>query len=156
MFAGKFIQKMKSINAHFGCGAVIAGTNASKMINLLTKILPYKEIGWHDIGETFYRFQLLKTRWFNIYLHWLDAPNEHPQCHDHPWDFWAIILKGGYYEFNNGVWTFRKPGSFLYRPATFAHNVVTPKPNWSIIFTSAKKREWSMISCEQNKSEEKK
>lgn len=39
----------------------------------LRRFLPHKEIGWQDIGEVFYRYQLLKTKWVNVYLHQLDA-----------------------------------------------------------------------------------
>src|ERR1700722_3982914 len=66
--------------------------------NWLRKTFKFKEIGWYDIGEKFTRYQLIKTRWFNIYLHQLTAPNWHPECHDHPWGFVAILLRKGYYE----------------------------------------------------------
>ena len=115
------------------------------MVNILLKVLPYKDISWHDIGETFYRFQLAKTKWFNVYLHYLIAPNEHPQCHDHPWNFLAIILFGGYTEFRNGKWSWKRPGSILYRPATTQHNVVTFGANWSIVITGPKIREWGLV-----------
>lgn len=112
---------------------------------ILTKLLPYKEIGWKELNEVFYRFQLLKTPWFNIYLHRLDSPNAHPQCHDHPWSFLAIILKGGYSELHDGKWKWRGPGSILFRPAEWAHNVVTFGTNWSIVITGAKKRDWGFV-----------
>jgi hypothetical protein len=130
------------------------------LTDLLCKIFPYKEMGWKEIGETFYRWTLLKTPWFRVYLHKLDAPRWHPQCHDHPWDFIAILLSGGYWEQITGknknrgqhvggkvYW--RKPGTILYRPANFAHNVVTQigVPNWSIVFVTNKKREWGMVDC---------
>lgn len=120
------------------------------LLNFLKKVLPYKEIGWKEIGETFYRFTLLKTRWFNIYLHWLDAPVWHPECHDHPWKFLAFIVWGGYWECAKGTLTWRGPGSLLYRPATFSHNVATMpgKPNWSFVVTSKKTRDWGFNSCD--------
>lgn len=111
-------------------------------------VLPYKDLSWTELGEVFYRFTLLKTPWFNIFLHRLDAKKWHPDCHDHPWAFTAILLKGGYYEYTKEtglVW--RRPGSILYRPAEWSHNVMTPTVSWSIIITSAKKREWGFQSC---------
>ena len=41
---------------------------------MLRRFLPYKEIGWVDIGEVFFRYQIVKTPWFNIYLHQLCKP----------------------------------------------------------------------------------
>src|SRR5712664_1923593 len=97
----------------------------------------FKEIGWRDIGEEFTRYQLLKRPWFNIYLHQLFAPIWHPECHDHPWGFIAILLRRGYLE-QVGLKKYRRRvGSVLFRPATFAHNVVAPYGvSWSIIFTT--------------------
>lgn len=116
------------------------------MLKLLLKVFPFKEIGWKEIGETFYRIQLVKAPWFNIYLHHLTAPNPHPQCHDHPWSFYTIILKNGYCEYRPtcNKWYHRKAGTILFRPAEFSHNVVTcdGKPAWSLVFTGPRKREW--------------
>jgi hypothetical protein len=116
----------------------------------LLRYLPYKEIGWQDIGEVFYRYQLVKTRWFNIYLHQLDAPAWHPVgCHDHPWSFVAFLLKGGYLEYDGQKRTHRYPGQILYRPATWTHDVTTPYGrSWSLIITGPKSRDWGFKSCE--------
>ena len=71
----------------------------------LRRHLRHKEIGWKPIGEVFYRYQLLKTRWFNVYLHELTAPQWHEQCHDHPGWFVTLLLWPGYLE-ENGFRTF--------------------------------------------------
>jgi hypothetical protein len=117
--------------------------------------LPYKEIGWQDIGEVFYRYQLLKTRWFNLYLHQLDAPAWHPVgCHDHPWWFVTVLLKGGYLERHvNGAvveWNRRYPGQILYRSASHAHDVITPYGrSWSLVLTGRKSRDWGFLRCDE-------
>lgn len=117
---------------------------------LLRRYLPHKEIGWREIGETFTRYAVLRTRWFNIYLHQLHAPNWHPECHDHPWGFVAILLRRGYLE-QVGEKTYRRrSGSVLFRPATFLHNVITPYgTSWSLIFTTSKHRDWGFKPCER-------
>lgn len=115
---------------------------------LLRRLFPHKEIGWPEIGERFTRFTLLRTPWFNVYLHKLEAPVPHPQCHDHPWSFVAVVLSGGYWEQSfGGDWVWRGPGSVLYRHATHRHNVVTPRgvTNWSVIFTTRKFRDWKLM-----------
>lgn len=140
------------------------------LVRMLCKVFPYKEIGWQEIDEVFFRWILFKCRWFEICLHRLDAPNWHPQCHDHPWDFYAFILKGGYLEmvdptqhlggkgqfwgtvpFSGNEIYLRKSFTLLYRPAEARHNVVTRKnvPNWSIVFMSAKRRQWGIKDCRE-------
>lgn len=109
----------------------------------------YKELGWEEIGEKFTRFILFKCAWFAIYLHKLDAPQRHSQCHDHPWHFWAILLSGGYFEEMNGKRIWRSAGSILYRTARSLHNTITRKgyPNYSIIVVSHRCRKWGMKDC---------
>lgn len=118
--------------------------------SLLRRWFPFKEIGWEEIQEKFTRFQLLKTRWGNVYLHKLDAPIKHPHCHSHPWHFVAIVLSGGYWESMNGKTKWRAPGSILWRPAETKHNVVTKGTNWSIVITTAKVRDWGIITEEDD------
>lgn len=133
---------------------------------LLCKIFPYKELGWKEIREVFFRWTLLRipfTGW-KVCLHRLDAENWHEQCHDHPWDFYAIVLGPGYYErvdpkqktTGSGIrcgddlfW--RRPGAILWRPAESKHNVITlaGRPNWSIVIMSQKKRPWGLLPCTQ-------
>lgn len=114
----------------------------------LLALLPHKDIGWTEIGEEFTRYSLLKTRWFAIYLHRLYCPNPHPNCHDHPWHFVAILLRGGYWEkIGDGPFVFRRPGSVLWRPALTSHNVLTYGVSWSIIICGSKHRDWGFHSC---------
>lgn len=108
-----------------------------------------RQIGWAEIGEDFTRYTLFTCRWGTIYLHRLIAPTPHPQCHDHPWAFVAILLAGGYREYHQGTWVQHRPGTILYRPARFAHNVVTDGVSWSIIFTGPRTRQWGFTeSCD--------
>jgi hypothetical protein len=118
---------------------------------LLRKYCPHKEIGWKEIGEEFTRFQLFKSSWLNVYLHKLNAPNWHPECHDHPWGFVAVLLVNGYLERVGYEYHPRPVGSILWRPATFAHNVITPYgTSWSIIFAGPKSRDWGFKPCDHS------
>jgi hypothetical protein len=117
----------------------------------LRRHVPFKEIGWTAIGEYFTRYQLVKTSWFNVYLHQLDAPQWHPECHDHPWGFVAVLIKSGYLERVGQEEFRRRPCSILLRPATFAHNVITPYGvSWSLILTTAKSRDWGFLPCDRS------
>lgn len=116
----------------------------------LRRKFTFKEIGWTDIGESFTRYQLWRTRWFNVYLHQLTAPAWHPECHDHPWGFVAVLLKSGYLEDFQGSKTRRRVGSVLLRRATDSHNVITPYgESWSLILTTKKSRDWGFKPCDQ-------
>jgi hypothetical protein len=122
----------------------------SRFEAFLRRHIPFKEIGWTEIGEKFTRYQLAKTPWFNIYLHQLYAPNWHPECHDHPWGFVAVLLRRGYLEQVGTKDYRRRVGSVLFRPATFAHNVITPYgTSWSLIFTTRKSRDWGFKPCDR-------
>ena len=111
--------------------------------------LEHKEIGWREIGETFTRFVLLRTRWFNVYLHYLYAPNENPKgCHDHPWSFLTLILRRGYLEYSEGTSRRRWPGMILYRRAEYSHSITTPYgPSWSIVVVGKRRRVWRFNTC---------
>jgi hypothetical protein len=113
----------------------------------LRRWFPHEEIGWEYLGEKFTRFTILKTPFFRIYLHRLDAPQWHPECHDHPWHFWTLILYGGYLEKTDRECVWRAPGTILYRPAKFRHNVITRGTSWSLILASRKVRSWGFMKC---------
>ena len=123
------------------------------MTTMIAKLLlwfPSQDLGWKEIGETFVRYDILKTRWFNLYLHYLVAERQHPNCHNHPWWFVTFILCGGYWEFTNDTkWVWRRPLSLLYRPAAWSHNVITHSTGmWSLVLTGPKRHAWGFLSCE--------
>lgn len=123
----------------------------SKFELFLRRRFQFKEIGWTEIGEEFTRFSLWRTKWFNVYLHRLNAPAWHPECHDHPWGFIAILVKNGYLERVGKKDHHRRVGSILFRPAEFTHNVITPYgTSWSIILTTPKSRDWGFRPCERH------
>jgi hypothetical protein len=115
--------------------------------DFLRKVLPHKELGWKEIGEEFTRFTLLKTPWFRVYLHRLYAPLWHNLAHDHPWDFFVLILRKGYLEMDRDGYQHRRFGSFFFHPAEYAHNVKTGGYDvaWSIVFTGPKRRPWGHV-----------
>lgn len=122
------------------------------MTMVVTRILslfPHEDLGWKEHHETFIRYTLLKTPWFRVYLHNLIAPAVHPECHNHPWSFVAVLLKGGYWEYTTETsWIFRSPGNVLFRPASWTHTVWTEDAGmWSLVFTGPKRHEWGFKEC---------
>jgi hypothetical protein len=116
------------------------------ILKLLYKI-PHQDMGWEEIQEKFTRFTLLSNRFFTVHLHRLEAPQWHPDCHDHPWSFVTLILRGGYEEQVGDKVYWRRPGTVLYRPAEFSHNVRTRGVAWSLIVRGRQRREWGFQTC---------
>jgi len=89
------------------------------------------------------RWHLLKVRDWKLFLHKFHRSDADVQ-HDHPWNFWTLVLWRGYLEETpNGrrrVW----PGQFLYRPATWIHRVelIREQPAWTLVIASPYKRGW--------------
>lgn len=132
------------------------------MFKWLLRRLPCKEIGDGKGSAFFRRYKLLDTRWGSAYLHEF-LRSDHDRClHDHPWPFVAIILRGGYWEYTgiafpgDGTYyrndrgniltavSWRRPGSILVRPATFAHRIeIEPGSRpWSLVLVGRKARDW--------------
>jgi hypothetical protein len=126
------------------------------------------------------------TKWFSIKLHKIILSDD--VCtHDHPWPFFTIILKGGYFEwtplfkpltnedddigedllyengkilkFRNGsdgeieVKRWHGPGSILYRPAEFRHQLELAKdehgnliPATTFVITGRVVRKWGFFT----------
>jgi hypothetical protein len=73
-------------------------SGSSRLERMLERLLPHEEIGWKELNEVFTRFMVVKTPWFRVFIHRLNAPKWHPQAHDHPWSFLSVILSTGYWE----------------------------------------------------------
>jgi hypothetical protein len=44
------------------------------------------------------RLRLIQTPWFGIYLHDIYEPDGDRDCHNHPWTFISVVLRGSYTE----------------------------------------------------------
>jgi hypothetical protein len=44
------------------------------------------------------RLRLLQTPWCALYVHWIYEADFDRDPHDHPWNFWSFVLRGGYVE----------------------------------------------------------
>ena len=107
--------------------------------------------------ERYYVF--LKDRtWFpfNIFVHkFLKSDPDH--LHDHPWPYFTLILKGGYYEWvpyydkDNKKMTeickWRGPGHFLICKANSYHRIdLNPAVTaWTLFIPGPQKREWGFL-----------
>ena len=101
--------------------------------------------------ERYYVF--LKDRtWFpfNIFVHKF-CKGDPGDLHDHPWPYFTLILKGGYYEWIPGedgeVRKWRGPGHFRFCGASSYHRIelvdgITP---WTLFMPGPQEREWGFL-----------
>ena len=94
---------------------------------------------------------------FNVFLHRF-LKSDPDDVHDHPWPYFTIILKGGYYEwipqFNSagrkigeiGHW--RGPGHFRHSSATSYHRIeLDPAVDcWTLFMPGPQRREWGFLT----------
>jgi hypothetical protein len=94
---------------------------------------------------------------FNVFLHKF-LRSDPDDVHDHPWSYFTLILKGGYYEwlpqFNSAgekigelqVW--RGPGHFrICRAASYHRIELDPSVTcWTLFVPGPQTREWGFLS----------
>ncbi len=114
---------------------------------------------WHDviIDDVLYlsRFQILKTPWFSIKLHWFHRPDPDRDLHDHPWAFVSFILRGGYTELINYLPScplsimHKHIRWFNFKNTVTSHRVITIKPGTlTLVITGPKKKSWGFYDEE--------
>lgn len=107
--------------------------------------------------ERYYLFLKDRQKFpFNIFLHHF-LKGDPDDVHDHPWSYFTLILKGGYWEyipqFNSegkktceiGKW--RGPGHFrLCKPISFHRIELDPSVDcWTLFMPGPQKREWGFL-----------
>lgn len=109
------------------------------------------------------RYRLLKTPWFGVYVHHILRSDNDRELHDHPWNFWSLVLWGSYVEYRPvdalppGDWLTDPDGhvrlprpwlSLARRKATDLHRVWLPngKTVWTLFISGPKYREWGFLT----------
>jgi len=82
---------------------------------------------------------------FNIFLHQFMRSDD-PVFHDHPWKYFTIILRGGYWEHTPNGKFWRGPGHFRFNNGDY-HWIECPEPGktWTLFFRGRKKKEWGFL-----------
>lgn len=110
-----------------------------------------------DYLHRYYLF-LKERTWFpfNITLHKIVCSDD-PILHDHPWSYFTIILKGGYWEhtpvYNNKgekiaeFSNWKGPGSVIWRRAHEMHwlELEEELPATTLFFMGPQKRDWGFL-----------
>lgn len=109
-----------------------------------------KEIKSKDGELHFRRWRLLKTPWFEVYIHGIYQPDHDQHLHDHPWDIWTMILKGSYIEeywddkVQMSISNVRKRFNVSYRKSKDFHKIdnLMTKKVFTLAIVGKRKREW--------------
>lgn len=118
----------------------------------------------HHLGDYVSRW-IVQHPWGTVRLHHLRRSDADPELHDHPWDFWSLLVWGTYdeeldagqhrrgrgdsptYLGPDRAARFRRPRrwlSLLYRGAEEQHRVLLPEGRtaWTLVFSGPKRRSW--------------
>lgn len=85
-----------------------------------------------------------KKRSFNIVLHKI-CQSDPADLHDHPYDYFTIILWGGYWEETDKGIYWRGPGYFSFRRAEDYHRLIVKKPCWTLFTHFKCRRPWGFL-----------
>lgn len=98
------------------------------------------------------RFYIFRVKWFSIFLHqfWASDPDH---VHDHPWDNFTWLIKGGYWEFEaDGTCKWQTKGFRRFRRAEQFHRLAIGEhaggEAWSIFFHFKRRRNWGFWTPE--------
>ncbi|MCX5660819.1 MAG: hypothetical protein NTW19_14020 [Planctomycetota bacterium] len=93
------------------------------------------------------RYYLLRTRWFEVYIHHIFRSDPDADLHDHPWWFVSCILWGGYIEHTQEGKFKRRAPQILYRPEGSPHRLELAKPAWTFVLTGPVRRTWGFVTA---------
>lgn len=121
------------------------------------KRIVYDRVDNEPYLERYYLFLKDRDRFpFNVFLHKF-LKSDPDDVHDHPWPYFTIILKGGYYEWipqfdsagrkcgEIGHW--RGPGHFRVSSATSYHRIeLDPDVTcWTLFCPGPRQRDWGFL-----------
>ncbi len=95
----------------------------------------------------FRRWRLCQSKWCNVMLHNIKRADTDAHCHNHPWSFISIVLKGGYDEKTPKGINPRKLFSVAYNKATNYHKIekLHGDSAWTLVITGPTRKEWGYL-----------
>jgi len=89
-------------------------------------------------------YTLLRVLGISVCFHNFHRGDEERDCHDHPFSFLSLILRGRYREhMYDGSAAERGALSLRYRPSSHRHRIeLVKKPCWTLCVKRAAEREW--------------
>lgn len=113
---------------------------------------------WADIpssvnkGQVYLRrLRIINTPWRSVIVHWINEPDTGRHPHDHPWNFWSFVVRGGYLE---EVWPTERHFDLSISPLQYtlhrwslhkmglsaAHRIVVIQPNTVTLIVTGKRQ----------------
>lgn len=121
------------------------------MLNILEKLGRRRVILDRESNEPYltrYYLFLKDRKWFpfNVFLHNFHK-GDLDDLHDHPWPYFTIILRGGYWEHTPRGRFWRAPGHFRFQTPRSLHRIeLEPGVSaWTLFIPGPKLREWGFI-----------
>jgi hypothetical protein len=104
-----------------------------------TKVITSKNGELH-----FTRFAILEAKFFSIYIHKIYLGDKDPYLHNHPWNFFNLILKGCYVEeLENNKLRLRNFLDFGFYDALTFHKInAVIKPVTTLVITGKRYNDW--------------
>jgi hypothetical protein len=103
---------------------------------LIDKLFLSKEIHLENGVIQFKRYRLLSTPWFGIYIHRIYKSDPDPDPHNHPWNFFSLVLYGSYQETDKDgmLMPLRRFGSFYKLNTDDYHKIYHGDPATVLVF----------------------
>ena len=126
-------------------------TFRSKFLNWLDKLGRKRVIMDRYENEPYltrYYLFLKDRKWFpfNVFLHNFHK-GDLDDLHDHPWPYFTLILRGGYWEHTPTGKHWRAPGHFRFCGPKSLHRIELEPgvDTWTLFIPGPKLREWGFI-----------
>lgn len=105
-----------------------------------------KEIRSREGLLHFKRFAIIEIKnFFSIYIHRIYQHDKDPFLHTHPWNFFGIVLKGGYVEKTPEGLKEKSVGSIGFGDRTYLHKIHSLTTNSgavTLFFVWGKNKDW--------------
>lgn len=118
--------------------------------NAINKLFLVKEIRSKQGELHFLRYRLFSCPWLRLYIHKICQADEDAHKHTHPWNFYSLILRGGYYEewSEEPAWQITKAayyprGSLVHHNRSDSHKIIRINgPVWTMVFSYGAYKDW--------------
>ncbi len=101
------------------------------------------------------RYRIIQTPWCALYLHKINLDDGDRCIHDHPYNFFSLVLRGGYEEIvdkcpypdgaecEDEIRTWGA-GSLHWMKAEWFHRItaLNRTPTWTLLFVGRRRRKW--------------
>jgi hypothetical protein len=106
-----------------------------------------KEIRSKDGTLHFRRWCLIDTRWFKVYIHGIYAEDKDTHMHNHPWDYFCLVLKGSYIEETKSGDNTMTPGTIVKRVGEDYHRIkkLLTSTVYALLIVTPMKRKWGYL-----------